>query len=177
MTSTVSSRFALRSMLILALALGAALSSAKADSSSGTNAKAAFSRMKSLAGDWSGPKMMGHKMNINYRVIASGSAVMETVFAGTPMEMVTIYYPVGDSLVQTHYCMMGNQPHLKLNAKKSSADTLVFQFAGGDNIKTTKGNMHNTTLHFMGKNRVESTCEGEQNGKPAETHKMVMVRA
>src|SRR5438552_2636683 len=113
---------------IVAIALTLAFSSAHAATTGGIDGKAAFARMKSLAG--------------NFRVIASGSAVLETCFAGTPMEMVTVYYLKDDKLVQTHYCMLGNQPRMKLNAKKSSADTLVFDFAGGDNMKSTKMNMH-----------------------------------
>ncbi len=140
------------------------------------DSKTAFARMKSLSGDWQGPKMMGKRCDVNYRVIAGGSAVLETCFANTPMEMVSVYYPTGKTLAMTHYCMLGNQPRMKLNLKKSTADTLVFDFAGGDNIKTTKMNMHSTTLHFVGKNKIQSTCTGEENGKRGQTHTALFTR-
>jgi hypothetical protein len=170
-------RILISSIVALGFVASAAVPSAHAATAGGVDAKTAFARMKSLAGTWSGPKMMGQRCNLNYRVIAGGSAVLETCFEGTPMEMVTVYYPVGNSLVQTHYCVAGNQPHMKLNLKKSSADTLVFDFAGGDNIKTTKMNMHATTLHFVGKNKMENTCTGQENGKLVAPHTAVFTRA
>lgn len=169
-------RLIVRPALTLVFALGLGLSSANAAAASGIDAKTAFARMKSLSGDWTGPKMMGTQMNMNFRVIAAGSVVLATCFAGTPNEMITVYYLNGDKLVQTHYCMLGNQPRMRLNTKKSSADTLVFDFAGGDNIKSTKMNMHGETLHFVGRNKIESTCVSEEKGKPITTHTAVLVR-
>ena len=169
-------RIVARPALALVLALGVAFSSANAATAGGIDAKTAFARMKSLSGDWTGPKMMGTRMKMNFRVIAAGSAVLATCFPGTPNEMITVYYLNGDNLVQTHYCMLGNQPRMKLNTKKSSADTLVFDFAGGDNIKSTKMNMHGETLHFVGRNKIENTCSSEKNGKPSATHTAVLIR-
>lgn len=165
------SRFS-RLTLALAVLLGATLSNVSA----ATDPKAAFARLKSMSGEWVGPKMMGTRMKAEYRVIAGGSAVLATFFPGTKNEMISVYYVADDQLVMTHYCMLGNQPRMKLNTKKSSADTLVFDFAGGDNIKSTKMNMHGETLHFLSKNKVESTCEGEERGKPNTKHTAVMVR-
>jgi hypothetical protein len=169
-------RIVVRRALVVAV-ISLAFSSARAATTTGgIDGKTAFARMKSLSGDWTGPKMMGHRFVMNYRVIAGGSAVVATCFAGTPMEMITVYYLNGDKLVQTHYCMLGNQPRMKLNPKKSSADTLVFDFAGGDNIKSTKMNMHGETLHFVSRNKIENTCTGEENGKTGSTHTAVLVR-
>jgi hypothetical protein len=163
--------------LALTLAVGVAASSVNAaTTASSIDAKTAFERMKSLSGAWTGPKMMGSRVKINFHTIAAGSAVLATCFEGTPNEMITVYYMDGKNLVQTHYCMMGNQPHMKLNTKKSSADTLVFDFAGGDNIKSTKMNMHGETIHFVSKNKFENTCIGEEKGKPATTQTAVFVR-
>lgn len=162
----------LRFTLVLTLILSATLPKASA----ATDAKTAFERIKSMAGDWVGPKMMGTTMKANYRVIASGSAVLATFFPNTKNEMISVYYIADGKLVMTHYCMLGNQPRMKLNTKKSSDDTLVFEFAGGDNIKSTKMNMHGETLRFLSKNKVESTCEGQEKGKPKTTHSSIMVR-
>lgn len=165
-----------RSALILALAAGTAVSSAKASSPTGIDAKAAFARMKSLSGDWTGPKEMGTRLKVNFRTIAGGSAVVATFFPGKPQEMISVYYMDGNNLVQTHYCVLGNQPHMKLNTKKSSADTLVFDFAGGDNIKSTKMNMHGETIRFLGKNKIESMCSSQEKGKPNATNSALLVR-
>jgi hypothetical protein len=173
---TTNSPFRILPGLTLALVAVATFATANAKTTGGIDTKTAFARMKSLSGDWTGPKMMGHRMDMNFRVIAGGSAVLATCFAGTPMEMITVYYINDGKLVQTHYCILGNQPRMKLNDKTSTPDTLVFDFAGGDNIKATKMNMHGETLHFSGRNRIESTCTSEEKGKPKTTHTAVLVR-
>jgi hypothetical protein len=165
-----------RITLALGLALCAAFSTATAATATGIDGKTAFARLKSLSGDWTGPEMMGHKLNQNYRVIAGGSAVMETCFPGTKMEMVSLYYLKGDSLEMSHYCMLGNQPHMRLNTRKSSADTLVFDFAGGDNISSTNGHMHAATLHIAGRNKIEMTGTLKMKGKPDMTCNSTLVR-
>lgn len=165
----------LRLTLALTFLIGTGLSTARATATPGLDDKAAFEKMKSLSGDWTGPKMMGHRMNANYRVIAGGSAVMATFFPGTPMEMITVYYLSKGKLVQTHYCMLGNQPHMKFNPKTSTADTIVFDFAGGDNIGSKTKHMHGETLRFAGKNKIENTCTSCDNGK-CEQHASAMVR-
>lgn len=165
-----------RLILALALLLCAGFSTANAASSAGLDDKAAFEKMKSLSGDWTGPKMMGHRMNAKYRVIAGGSAVLATFFPGTPMEMITVYYLSGDKLVLTHYCMLGNQPRMKFNPKKSAADTLVFEFAGGDNIHSNTKHMHGETLRLVSRNKVENTCTSCDKGGKCEQHSSTMVR-
>src|SRR6185436_7278348 len=57
-----------------------------------------FERMKSLVGTWSGKTDMGQgpiDMTLQYRLLAGGSVLEERCFAGTPNEMVTMYYDQG----------------------------------------------------------------------------------
>jgi hypothetical protein len=165
-----------RPLFALVCAVLVTVSNTQAATPAGLDAKTAFARLKSLSGDWTGPKMMGHKLNQNYRVIAGGSAVMETCFPGTPMEMVSLYYLKGDKLVMQHYCMLANQPRMKLNTKKSTADTLVFDFDGGDNIRSTNGHMHSATLHIAGRNKIELTGSLREKGKPDSSCSNTLVR-
>lgn len=169
-TNSVLRTITLASILLA----GASLSNAA--TTTGVDAKTAFAKMKSLSGTWTGPKMMGQRMTEKYSVIAGGSAVMETCFPGTPMEMVSVYYLKGNDLVMTHYCMMGNQPRMKFNERKSTADTYVFDFAGGDNLGSTKGHMHSAKLHFVAKNKMEMTGTAKEKGKPDSTCSATMVR-
>ena len=131
---------------LLALAL-AAVTVTSADAA--TTAAEAFASLKKLAGEWRGPAMMkgmppSHSV---FRVTGGGSAVEETIFGGTKMEMLSIYHMDKGSLVMTHYCMLGNQPHVKLNTRKSTATELVFDFAGGTNLNPRRDNhMHSMTL-------------------------------
>jgi len=109
----------------------------------------AFASIKKLQGDWRGPAMKGgmpasHSV---FRVTAGGSAVEETIFPGTKMEMVSVYHMDKGNLLMTHYCMAGNQPRMKLNAAKSTARELVFDFDGGTNLNARRDvHMHSQRL-------------------------------
>jgi hypothetical protein len=100
----------------------------------GTNVYAdatkAFDKLKGMAGTHKARMMKadGDATEVEYRVTANGTAVIETMFRGEPHEMVTVYSVDGESIVATHYCSGGNQPTMKLNAAKSTDDKLVFDF-------------------------------------------------
>src|SRR6266404_2189115 len=90
---------------------------------------AEFERMKSLVGTWKGKADMGQgpmEFTVEYRLISGGSAVEERIFAGTPKEMVTMYYDRKGKLSMTHYCMLGNRPGMLF--KSADATTIKFDF-------------------------------------------------
>jgi len=71
----------------------------------------ALERFAGLAGEWVGKGMhgdMGHETRVVYKVSSAGSVVVETIDPGTDHEMITVIHPDGDSLLLTHYCMLGN---------------------------------------------------------------------
>lgn len=108
---------------------------------------AAFEKLKGLAGKHS-PAMSkagGEKANVEYRVTAAGTTVIETMFVGEPHEMVTVYTLDGDSSNATHYCSGGNQPFMRLNPAKSDADDLVFDFVS---VGGTKADDHIKAVRF-----------------------------
>jgi hypothetical protein len=77
---------------------------------------AALEQFKQLAGEWVGKMKHGdmeHDMRVIYKVTSGGSAVVETIDPGSPHEMVTVIHADGNALLLTHYCMLGNQPHMK----------------------------------------------------------------
>ena len=79
----------------------------------------ALKTMKSLAGTWKGTHILHGKevpASIEYKVSSNGSTVVETMFPGSPHEMVNVYHDKSGKLAMTHYCSMGNQPHLDLVA-------------------------------------------------------------
>ena len=85
------------------------------DDAAGLRAVADFERIKALAGDWEAFDDEGHPVpdaDWNFRVTAGGSAVVETLFQGADHEMLTVYHMEDGLLVLTHYCVMGNQPHM-----------------------------------------------------------------
>jgi hypothetical protein len=60
--------------------------------------------------------MNGQKETVKviYKTTAGGSAVESTINAGSPKEMVSMYFLDGSKVMMTHYCMLGNQPRMKL---------------------------------------------------------------
>lgn len=120
------------------------------------SSNAAFEKLKSLAGTWSANMIErdGELTTVEYRVTAGGSVVMETMFAGQPHEMINMYRLDGDSLIATHYCSGQNQPVLKLNAAKSTADQLVFDFVSVTGANT-KSYINGVQLNFGKDGKVE----------------------
>ena len=105
----------------------------------------AFERMKQLVGSWEGTMDMGEgpaKVTTSYKLTSNGSAIVETVFEGEPHEMVTVYHDDSQHQMNlTHYCMLGNQPKMKLTAMEGK--TLTFNLSHDADIDAT----HDTHMH------------------------------
>ena len=93
----------------------------------------------------------GQAATVTYRVASGGSVVEETLFPGTPHEMISMYHLVDGELVLTHYCAMANQPRMRLDRKASTPDRLVFAFDGGTNFDPAKDtHVHSGVLEWKG---------------------------
>ena len=88
----------------------------------GVEAKAAFARLKTLAGTWKvkfggnpdAGKAKDHQekhdaspATVTFRLTGAGSTVVETQFPGQGHEMITMYHLDGQDLRMTHYCARG----------------------------------------------------------------------
>lgn len=126
-----------------------------------TTAKDAFEKIKSRAGTWSAHMMTadGPATVVDYKVTGGGTTVMETMFAGSPHEMITMYTLDGDSVLATHYCSMGNQPVMKLNLEKSTDDVLLFDFVS---VTGKAGGHINGARITLSENKEEWLSEGQQ---------------
>ncbi len=118
----------------------------------------AFQQMKQLAGKWEGTVDMGkgpQKITASYRVTSAGSVLVETIFEGTPNEMITVYHDDKNKrLGLTHYCGLNNQPKMVLIGNKENA--LEFDLAGDAPIDAAhEPHMHALTLTFAGKNEMQ----------------------
>jgi hypothetical protein len=110
------------------------------------------------------------------RVTSGGSTVQETLFPGTEHEMVTMYHLDGADLILTHYCMLGNQPRMRAEPGKD-ANTIVFQFVGGTNLKSTDDHhMHQATLNLDGKDRFKAEWVSCKDGKTCHQVQFDLVR-
>ncbi|HEY3123338.1 MAG TPA: hypothetical protein VGK70_04675 [Thermoanaerobaculia bacterium] len=142
-------------------------------------APAALERFKALAGDWvaaeDGEMFKKGDVISHYAVTAAGSAVVETIFPGSPHEMVTVYHADGPDVVLTHYCMEGNQPHMR--AKGASGSRFDFVFDGGTNIDPKRDrHMNSASLEFLGADEIRTVWTELADGKPVFVAKSHLVR-
>jgi hypothetical protein len=146
----------------------------------GLEAKEAFARLKTLAGEWKAEgecSGMCQDGKISYRVTANGSVVMETLFPGSDHEMISMYFLDQDELRMTHYCAAKNQPRMKLDRQASKPDELVFVFDGGTNLDPEKDmHVHSGRISFRSEGRVESEWDAYQGGKKVQTAKIVLTK-
>jgi hypothetical protein len=154
--------FAVAAFFLLAPPLGAQTAEV-----AGVTATQAFEMLQKLAGTWEGKTGgEGVPARVVYRNAANGSVLMETLFPGTPHEMISMYHRDGQDLVMTHYCAAGNQPRMRFDPKQSTAQTLVFEFTGGTNFDPKKdGHIHSGRITFSGEHTIEAAWSWWENGK------------
>ncbi len=131
-------------------------------------AAAWFENLKGLEGEWvAGEGSASPGDRATYRVTAAGSAVVETVFAGTDHEMVTVYHLDGGDLMLTHYCAAGNAPSMRA-LPGSDADHVAFECIGGRNMTEADGHMHTAQWNFIDADHARSTWHFYAGGEPDE---------
>jgi hypothetical protein len=132
-------------------------------------AASAFDRLKALTGEWidvdgaGGPK--GNVL-ATYRITGGGSAVVETLFPGSPHEMTTVYHRDGNDLVLTHYCAAGNQPRMR--ARTVKGNLVAFEFDGGTHFNpATDMHMHEAQIEFLSANEIRAHWKAWDKGQPS----------
>ena len=160
-----SARTATAAVAMLAVALFGVSAQAHDGHDAKPNANAVFEKLKSLAGTWDATMLTpdGEKTTVTYRVSGNGTVVQEVMFAGTPMEMITMYTAEGDGVVATHYCAGDNQPTLAWNAEKSKGDQVVFDFVSVRG-RNPKGYINGVTMKFGADGKVEETWSTVSEG-------------
>lgn len=139
-----------------------------------------FEKLKALNGEWEVAAVPSNHEHgpmggtVSYKVTAGGSAVLETLFGSSEHEMVTLYYVDGNTLALTHYCMLGNRPHM-LAQPDSSPSKLVFKCADGDKIESD-AHMHQVTITFVDPDHLKTEWVLNNGGKPAGTHAFELTR-
>lgn len=146
---------------------------------------AIFEKLKNLTGEWVAAegKSVGPKAKIDkgqvvlrYALTGGGSAVAETVFPGSAIEMLSVYHRDGDQLVMTHYCCAGNQPRFRARPGKNSNE-VIFEFVGGANINPAKdGHIHGGLIRFIDADRLHTEWDFCVNGKVADKHAFDLIR-
>ena len=116
-------------------------------------------------------------VKVGYRVTAAGTTVVETLFEGTPHEMVTMYTVDGGRVALTHYCAAGNQPRMRARAG-GGPGRLVFEFAGGTGFDPRRdAHMHDATLTFVDADHLHAEWTSWERGRPAGVAVFELTRA
>jgi hypothetical protein len=149
--------------------------------SSGIDTKAAYARLRTLVGQWEANTSMG-KARLSLELIGGGSALVEREsFDQKPgMEMPgmeTVYYPDGNRLLLTHYCMVGNQPRMQASAYNPETGELKFEFLDATNLASpAAGHMHNATFRFVDNDHLVTAWQFYESGKLKNTENFEYVR-
>ncbi len=126
-----------------------------------------FDTLKPLVGTWEGTTVMEgkeQKVTTVYELTSGGTALTEKFMAGTPMEMISVYHKSGKTLAMTHYCAMGNSPHMQL--RSSTGTKVTFEMTKPLGIESAKENhMHSVTLSFPNSDTMVQEWTNFENGK------------
>ena len=153
--------------LVFCAGIGAAMAGPDHDAAP-VASSSELERVKSLAGRWEGTMREGDGTGgpaaVEYKVTSGGSVVVETLFPGTPHEMVSVYHDApGGQLSLTHYCMLGNQPELNL---VSAADRQMdFSLASGSAIPASEQHMHALTLTWLDPDHLRQVWTSQKDGQ------------
>ena len=130
---------------------------------------AQLDQLKQLAGRWEGASQQEDGAEepaaAEYRVTSGGSAVVETLFPGTPHEMVSVYHDGRSGKPSlTHYCMLGNQPELELMS--SGREAFDFSLSSASPIPASELHMHALKLAWNGPNQLTQVWTSYKDGQP-----------
>ena len=131
------------------------------------NASQAFVKLKGLVGQWEATTDKG-KVSSSYELTANGTVLLEKTKVPNMEEMVTVYHLDGKKLVLTHYCMVGNQPHMQAEAFDPASQQIRFDFAGAGNLASPNdGHMHTAVFKFVGPDAFNTDWTFFKEGKAA----------
>lgn len=141
----------------------------------------AFERIKALAGAWVRADEDGSPTDevvSVFRVTAGGHTVIETLFPGSEMEMITMYSESAGRLWLTHYCCVGNQPRMRAEPMAGS-DTLSFEFVedpANGMVSRADRHMDEARFRFKSDDRIHTRWIMRENGEPVYTAEFDLVR-
>jgi hypothetical protein len=157
------------------LAVSAAAPAADVKSNDAIDGTAAFSRLKTLAGEWEADSPMG-KIRASFEVISGGTAIVERDDHDKMPGMLTVYHMDGKRLMLTHYCMAGNQPRMVANVYEPATGRLAFRFLDITNLAGPNATyMRSVNFRLADEKHLSAAWEFVQDGK-AEAHDIAYTR-
>lgn len=118
-----------------------------------TDAQKAFSTIKNMPGTWEGKSPDGRALQVSFKVVSGGSAVMSEIMGQGPENMISMFNMDGPGkLLLTHYCGAGNQPRM-LAALSSDAKTITFNYVDATNLSSPDApHMYRMVLTLLDEN-------------------------
>jgi hypothetical protein len=166
----------LRLLTVILLLSTAALAANSTSTTPQTPAAEAFARLKSLAGTWQAESSMG-KIETTYEVVSGGSVLLERITGPHETPMITAYHLNGDKLELTHYCELGNQPHMIAKSINLDSGEIAFDFAGAGNLASPNAqHMHSAKVRLVDNDHFTADWTLFENAKPKLTMNMQYVR-
>ncbi len=165
----------IRLLATILLAWGTALG---ADATDGAHLKGtdAFSRLKSLVGEWEGRTDTG-SVHLSYELIAGGTALVERFTSEKEPAMLTVYHMDGSRLLLEHYCMAGNQPRMEAVAFQPETGEITFRFVSATNLASPgQGHMHNAKMRIGDANHLVADWQFYENGGAKFSEKVEYTR-
>jgi hypothetical protein len=135
-----------------------------ANAGSETKTANGFDRLKTLVGEWYETAKDSEPFVSSFRLVSNDTALEETF--QKDHQMVTLYTADGDRVALTHYCAMGNQPHMETPAVSSDANEFAFTFVSATNLPNADAtHMHQMTLKIEDADHFTETWTMHKDGK------------
>jgi len=171
----------MKAWTFLALGTGLLLAIALAKGDEDKKAKPAgddFKAVRALEGTWvqvAPAAPAGQKPpTLVLRSTAGGSAIMETMSPGSDHEMLNVYTQDDKGVLLTHYCLMGNQPRMRLTSAKDGV--LKFEYVDAGNLRSRdEAHMDSLTITVNG-DQMKQDWSMYQDGKVTGHHVFELKR-
>ncbi|WP_100640604.1 hypothetical protein [Alteromonas facilis] len=125
-----------------------------------------FQHLFGLAGQWQGKYPDGQTVDVDYKSISGGYALLEFWTMSANRTSITVYTIDEGKLNLTHYCPQGNQVRLVLNDKEWSQGNYKFDFVhASNNDNIDRSHLFNTHLSFISEQKFSRSEDYKLNRK------------
>ncbi len=118
-----------------------------------TEVQKAFATLKSMSGSWEVKSADVRPLQVIFKVVSGGSAVMSEIMGQGPEDMISVFHLDGaNKMLMTHYCGAGNQPRMQASVSPDGK-TITFTFMDATNLKSADdGHMYQMVLTVLDDN-------------------------
>lgn len=172
-------RMSFMTIIILGLVLGPLAAGAEEYQKPAVTHSMDFGKIKGLVGVWEGKADMGkgiETIKATYELTSAGNAIVERLFAGQTHEMVTVYHDFKGKLSMTHYCSLGNQPHMDLINPGENTMMFVLSKKNPNLASVKETHMHSLNISFDNKDSITHTWSLYEKGKKKSDVVIKLVR-